>query len=491
MAGKEPAAVAQQAAEAEQEIAGLVARARAAQAQIRGLGQEEVRRVAAAIGWLAITRAEVWAHAVFAETGMGRLESKIARVRDRARGLLREYQTARTVGVMEVDDERGLVKIAKPVGVVAALIPTTVPETVVYMGAMNALMGRNAMISSPHPRAKQSTSFVVAEIRGLLARMGLPEDLLLCIERPSLVKTDELMRQCDLIVATGGAPMVKAAYSSGTPAYGVGAGNAVVVVDETADVAYAAEQVAFSQMNDYAIGCSTENAIIVQASVYDEMLKAIDQAKGYVCSAAEKRMLQDTLWVDGHLNPEVIVKSAGFIAQQAGFSIPDDRTWLVVEENGFGPDHPFSGEKLSVVVALYSYDEFDAAIELVNAIHAYSGAGHSCGIYSRRDDRVMELAERTNTVRVAVGQATTRSNAGGWTTGMPFTVNLGCGTWGGNIASENITWKNYINTTWVARPIQIDVPSDEELFGSVKDDPRLFGPDPETSPIPSAGGFSR
>ena len=490
MAGKDPVAAALEAAEAQEEIAGLVARARAAQAQIRGLGQEEVRRVAAAIGWLAVTRAEVWAETILAETGMGRLESKIARVRDRARGLMREYRTAKTVGVTEVDDERGLVKIAKPVGVVAALVPVTVPETVVFMGAMNALMGRNAMISSPHPRAKKSTSFVVDEIRGLLARMGLPEDLLLCVERPSLVKTDELMKQCDLIVATGGAPMVKAAYSSGTPAYGVGAGNAVVVVDETADVYYAAEQVAFSQMNDYAIGCSTENAVIVQASVYDDMLKAIDQAKGYLCSAAEKRMLQDTLWVDGHLNPEVIVKSAGFIAQQAGFTIPDDRNWLVVEESGFGPDHPFSGEKLSVVVALYSYVDFGAAIELVNDIHAYSGAGHSCGIYTSRDDRVMELAERTNTVRVAVGQATTRSNAGGWTTGMPFTVNLGCGTWGGNIASENITWKHYINTTWVARPIQIEVPSDEELFGSVKNDSTLFGPEAETSLTPRAGGVS-
>ncbi|MGI5952225.1 MAG: aldehyde dehydrogenase family protein [Brooklawnia sp.] len=222
MAAKDPVEEARKAEEARVEVTALVERARKAQAQIRNLTQEEVLRFAAAIGWLAVTRAEVWGQTVLAETGMGRLESKIARVQDRARGLMRDYQEAKTVGVIEVDEAKNLVKIAKPVGVVAALIPTTVPETVVYMGAMNALMGRNAMISSPHPRAKSSTNFVVDEIRELLGRLGLPQDLMLCIEKPNLAKTNELMRQSDLIVATGGGPMVKAAYSSGTPAYGVG-----------------------------------------------------------------------------------------------------------------------------------------------------------------------------------------------------------------------------------------------------------------------------
>lgn len=474
MAIKDPVEEARKREEAATEITALVDRARVAQAQISNLSQDEVKRIAAAIGWLAVTRAEVWGETVLAETGMGRLVSKVNRTRDRARGLMRDYQTAKTVGVIETDPDLNLVKIAKPVGVVAALIPTTVPEGVVFMGAMNAIMGRNAMISSPHPRAKSSTNFVVEEIRELLDRMGLPKDLMLCVEKPNLPKTDELMKQSDLIVATGGAPMVKAAYSSGTPAYGVGAGNAIVVIDETADVYHAAEQVAFSQMNDYAIGCSTENSIVVQDDVYDEMKKAIDAAKGYICSPEEKAKLQNTLWVDGHLNPEIICKPATFIAETAGFTIPEDRDWLVVEETGYGADYPFSGEKLSVVVTMYRFGEFDEAIELVNNIHDYSGAGHSCGIYSADEDRIMAYAEQTNTVRVAVGQATTRSNAGGWTTGMPFTINLGCGTWGGNIASENITWKHYINTTWVARPIEPNIPSDEELFGAVLAETELF-----------------
>jgi len=474
MATQYPLEDSRKAEEAQIEIRGLVERARAAQAQIRNLGQEDVRRIAAAIGWLAVTRAEVWGETVLAETGMGRVVSKVNRTRDRARGLMRDYQTAKTVGVIETDPEKGLVKIAKPVGVVAALIPTTVPEGVVFMGAMNAIMGRNAMICSPHPRAKFSTNFVVNDIRELLGRMDVPRDLVLCIEKPSLYKTGELMRHSDLVVATGGAPMVKAAYSSGTPAFGVGAGNAVVVIDETADVYYAADQIAHSQMNDFAIGCSTENAIVVHDSVYDEMLKAIDQTKGYRCSAEEKKLLQRTLWVDGHLNPEVLSKPASFMAEKSGFTIPEDRDWLVVEETGYGPAYPFSGEKLSVVVAMYRFRRFEEAIDLVNNIHAYSGAGHSCGIYTADEDRIRKYAESTHTVRVAVGQATTRSNAGGWTTGMPFTINLGCGTWGGNIASENITWRHYINTTWVARPIEPKVPSDSELFGSVLDETELF-----------------
>jgi sulfoacetaldehyde dehydrogenase len=388
---------------------------------------------------------------------------------------MRDYRTARTVGVVETDAERNIVKIGKPVGVVAALVPTTVPEGVVFIGAMNAIMGRNATVFSPHPRAKRSTYLIVEELRELLRRLGEPADLLLCVAAPSIRKTEELMREADLIVATGGAPMVRAAYSSGTPAYGVGAGNAVVVVDETADLDYVAGEVLSSQLSDYAIGCSTENALVVLSEVYDDAVAAFRRAGAHICTPEEKKRLQDTLFVDGHLNPEVICRSAAVIAEAAGIEVAEGTDWLIVEETGSGPDFPFSGEKLSVVVALYSAPDFDTAVDLVNGIHSYSGAGHSCGIHSAREERIMALAERTSTVRVAVGQATTKSNAGGWTSGMPLTINLGCGTWGGNIASENVTWKHYINTTWVARPISDPViPSDEELFGSLIGETALF-----------------
>ena len=449
-------------------IDSLVERAKIAQRTAERFSQEDVKKYAAAIGWLALNKAEQWAEFNYEETHMGDIQSKIDRDKARARGLMRDLNNAKTVGVIEVDEEKQLVKIGKPVGVVGALIPTTVPTTVVFMGAMNAIMGRNAMICSPHPRAKKTTLMVVNEIRALYKKIGIPEDLLLCIEDPSMANSNELMAKCDLVVATGGAAMVKAAYSSGTPAFGVGAGNVVVVIDETADLKDAAEKIRDAQLNDLAIGCSTENSMVIQKDVYQNALDEMVKSGAYLCNAEEKEKLQNVLWVNGHLNPEIICKPASYIAKKAGFEIPDDRTWIVVEESGFGKEYPFSGEKLSVVVTAYRYDTFDDAIALVNNIQDYSGAGHSCGIHSTNDDRIMKYALETHTSRVAVRMTVGKSNAGNWNNGMPFTVNLGCGTWGGNITSENVTYKNYINTTWVAREIFGYIPpTDEELFGKV------------------------
>jgi sulfoacetaldehyde dehydrogenase len=456
-------------------IAGLIARARKAQKVAEKFSQEEARRVAASIGWLAVNRAEEWAKATYEETKLGDIPSKITRISARARGLMRDINGAKTVGVVEVDEAKQLVKIAKPVGVIGAIIPVTVPETVVFMTAMNSILGRNATVCAPHPRAKKATSLVANDIRTLLKRMGLPEDLVLCVEDTNLKRTNELMKQCDLIIATGGAGLVKAAYSSGTPAYGVGAGNVVVVIDETADLRDAAHKIKVGKLNDLSIGCSTENSVVIQRSVYDVVVNAMIAEGGHLCTTEEKSKLQATLWQDGHLNPDVICKPASYIAAKAGFTIPGDRTWILVEETGYGPEYPFSGEKLSVVVTLYKYDTFDDAIALVNNIQAYSGAGHSCGIHSFDEERILKFALATKTTRVAVRNTQQLSNAGSWSSGMPFTVSLGCGTWGGNITSENIAWKHYINITWVAREIpNFKVPTDEELFGDVVNEKALF-----------------
>ncbi|GAA1487968.1 aldehyde dehydrogenase family protein [Brachybacterium sacelli] len=449
------------------EIVEKVDRARTAMESIVGYDQDQALDLVRAVARLAIDNAERWGRIVLDETGMGNVESKTNRTRTRARGLLRDYLSARTVGVIEEDTALNLLKIGKPVGVVASVVPTTVPEGVVFMGAMNALLGRNAMICSPHPRAKVSTARVVEDIRELLSSRGLPADLLQVITEPSLEHTNHLMAQSDLVVATGGAGMVRAAYSSGTPAYGVGAGNSVAVVDRGADLHHVASELRDSQMSDYAIGCSTENAVVLLDEEYDAGLQAMKETEAHVCTSDEKRRLQDALFAGGHLNADLICRSAETIAEAAGIAVPAGTNWLVVEEDGVGAEHPFSGEKLSVVVAAYRSNSFEDSIELVNRIHAYSGAGHSCGVYSDSREHVLEFAERTFTTRVAVNQATTKSNAGGWTTGMPFTINLGCGTWGGNVLSANVTWREYINTTWVASPVEPVIPDDDVLFGHV------------------------
>jgi len=453
----------------------LIKRARKAQDEIKDYSQEDVRKIAASIGWFAVNKAEEWANINYEETKMGDVQSKINRTQARARGLMRDLNNARTVGVIEEDHDKQLVKIGKPVGTIAALIPTTVPAGVIFIGVMNSIMGRNSMICSPHPRSKNTVMKVVNDIRSLLKRLDVPEDLLLTIEEPSIDKTNSLIEKSDLVIATGGPAMVKAAYSSGTPAYGVGAGNVVVVIDETADIADAASKIAESQMNDLAIRCSTENAIVIQEDIYDDVIQEMENNGAYLCDLSEKEKIQNVLWKDKNLNADIICKPATYITEQSGFEIPGDRTWLIVEEEGYGSDYPFSGEKLSVVVALYKYKTFDDAIKLVNNIQEYSGAGHSCGIHSKNDERIHEYSLKTKTSRVAVNLPVNKSNAGSWNNGMPFTINLGCGTWGGNITSENITYKHYINTTWVAREIKdYEIPSDESLFGDVLKDTRII-----------------
>ncbi|MBE0600618.1 MAG: aldehyde dehydrogenase family protein, partial [Firmicutes bacterium] len=298
-------------------------------------------------------------------------------------------------------------------------------------------------------------------------KYGAPEDLVLTVEHVSIDTSNEVMKQCDLVVATGGKPMVKAAYSSGKPAYGVGVGNAVIVVDETADIADAAHKIKLSKTFDYATSCSAENSLVVQESVYDDLLKALQGEGGYLLNADEKAQLQEAMFPEGHLNTKVVAQPASTIAQLAGLKINTDNSFFIVEETGVGKDHPFSGEKMSVVVAVFKYKEFGEAVAKVNEITGYMGAGHSCGIHSTSDDHILELSLNTKTSRVMVRQPQCYANSGDWVNGMPFTLTLGCGTWGGNISSENISLKHFYNTTWVAYPIPEVIPSDEELFGEL------------------------
>ena len=450
----------------EEYISGLIERARRAQKQIEFFTQEQVLDLARTIAWTTVNHAEEWANFNFEETGMGDVPSKIARINNRPRGVMRDLLSAKTVGVVERDEAKGLVKIAKPVGVIGALVPVTVPVCVTVITGMNAIMGRNAVVFSPHPTAKRTIKLVVDKLREVMKSKGLPEDLFLYVEDITMNRSAELMKQCDLVVATGGAPMVKAAYSSGTPAYGVGAGNVVSVIDGTTDLDQVASMICESQLNDLSSGCSTENSVVIFDEVYDRMMEAFQRAGAYVCDIGEKRKLQDVLWTaPGKLNSKVIMRPATAIAAAAGIDMPADRTFILVEETGAGPDYPFSNEKLSVVIAVYRAKDLEEAIQKTNLIQSYKGAGHSCGIHSSREDRIMEFAMRTYTSRVAVNQPQNKSNAGNFNNGMPFTISLGCGTWGGNITSENITWKHYINTTWVARPIKGVEPSDRDLFG--------------------------
>ncbi|MES2301333.1 MAG: aldehyde dehydrogenase, partial [Pseudomonadota bacterium] len=296
-----------------------------------------------------------------------------------------------------------------------------------------------------------------------------PADLVIPIETPSVEKTNELMRQCDRVLATGGTPMVKAAYSSGTPALGVGVGNAVITVDDTANLDDAAEKIRISKTLDLAASCSSDNSVILLDAIYDEMLEKLQHQGGYIVTPEEKTLLQNVIWVDGHINANAVAQPAEKIAGMAGFGLPEGKIFFIVPETGTGPDHPFSGEKMTVTMALYRVKDIDEAIALTNQIQAYQGQGHSCGIYSQSDANIMKLANGTRTSRVMVNQPQSASNSGNLWNGMRQTFSLGCGSWGGNGTNNNITWRDLINETWVSKPLaQAKVlPSDEELFGDV------------------------
>ncbi len=397
------------------------------------------------------------------ESGMGSPEPKR---RAKVLGILRDALRQKSIGIIEEIPDKGIVKYAKPAGVIASLIPVTSPYVTPIGIAIYAIKCKDAVIFSPHPGSRKTTNETVRVMRAALRKAGAPEDLLQCVERPSIPLANELMRLCDLTIATGGPAMVKAAYSSGKPAYGVGAGNATMVIDDTADIVDAARNTRISKTNDHGSGCSADGNVLVDATIYDAFVKQLQAEGGYLVSGAEKAALEAAYWdADGHRTPETIARAASVVAERAGFTIPDDKTFLIVEQQHIGRHHRFSTEKLGTVLAVFKYDGFDQALDKVRQIFETGGKGHSCGIYSYNDDHIHRLALVAPVSRMMVRQVQSASNAGTFTNGMPMTSSMGCGVWGGNITNENISLKHYMNVTWVSRPIAEDRPSEQELFG--------------------------
>jgi sulfoacetaldehyde dehydrogenase len=445
----------------------LLRRARSAMATAEHYDQERVDRLCRALAWATgneqtfgrLTRMSV------DESGMGSADGVPAR-RWKILGILRDALRTRSVGVIEEVPEKGIVKYAKPVGVIAGLLPVTNPLVTMVNMSINAIKCKDAVIFSPHPLSKKTAQEITRVLRAALKKQGAPEDLILCLPTPSIPLAQELMSMCDLTIATGGAAMVKAAYSSGKPAYGVGAGNATVVIDETADLADAARNTRISKTQNHGSGCSCDGNLLVDATVYDRFLDALREEGGYLAGSDEKAKLAAVMWdAQGHRTLETVARPAGVIAAKAGFQLPEGKSFIIVKEDQIGRSHSFSGEKLSPVLAIFKYAGFDNLLKMVSAIFEVGGKGHSLGIASFDDDHIHRLASMAPVSRMMVRQPNVSGNAGSFTNGMPMTASLGCGTWGGNITSENISVKQYMNTTWVSRPIPEDKPSEAELLG--------------------------
>ncbi len=359
---------------------------------------------------------------------------------------------------------------------ISALIPVTSPYITPIGIAIYALKCKDAVIFSPHPSSRKTTNETVRLMRVALTELGVPEDVLQCVEQPSIPLAGELMSICDLTIATGGPAMVKSAYSSGKPAYGVGAGNATMVIDETADVKEAARNTAISKTNDHGSGCSADGNLVVDATIYDSLLQQLQQEGGYLVNPQEKEQLQRAYWDDqGRRTADTIARPAVAIAAKAGIVLPANKTFFLVEETHIGKEHLYSTEKLGVVLAVFKAHGFDEALDKVRQIFETGGRGHSCGIYSFNDDHINRLALMAPVSRIMVRQVQSSSNAGTFTNGMPMTSSMGCGIWGGNITNENVSLKHYMNVTWVSRPIAEDRPTEAELFGEFYNTPIPVG----------------
>lgn len=462
-------------------ISSLVEKARAAQAVAAGWDQERTDEVCLAVGWAVYSdeNIRVLARAAVDETGMGVYEDKLTKHKNKVMGVLRDIRGVRSVGLIETDEARGIRKYAKPVGVVGALAPVTNPTATPASNGLSILKGRNAVIFAPHPKAKRASALAVSYMRAALSRVGAPEDLVQCIAEPSIELTNELMRQVDLVVATGGGPMVKAAYSSGTPAFGVGPGNAVQLLAEDADPADAAKKIAMSKCFDNATSCSSENSAIAHRDVYAAFVAALKAEGGFVLDEAQKAKLRAALWKDGApgydsraghppaLQAGVLAQTGTRVAAAAGIPVPEGTRFLVVMGGPEPETDPFYREKITTVLTVASCDSFHAGLDFVERITDACGTGHSSGIFTSNEAYIHAMGMRMRSSRIMVRQPMVAGNGGAFFNGMPSTVTLGCGTWGGNVTTENIHWKHFVNVTWLSMPLPPTRPADEEVFGAL------------------------
>ena len=448
----------------------LVRRGRAAMASFAEADQARVDEAVTALAWSLYNpeHARELADLAVKDTQLGNVPDKIIKKQRKTFGTLRDLLRVKSVGIIEEDKKLGIVKYAKPIGLVCAITPSTNPGATPVNKAMMAIKGRNAIVIAASPAGLRTTARTVEFMRAELKKIGLPEDLVQILPPPaSKDMTQALMQAADLVVATGSQDNVRRAYSSGTPAIGVGTGNVPVIVDETADLDDAAKKICASKIFDNATSCSSENSVVLVDAVYDKAIAALERAGGYMASPTEKAKIQAALWPDGKLSRTLIARDADVFARGCGLSdTAQSRKFFMVEETGVGRGFPFSSEKLSLVLTVYRAKDFDAAIVRANEILAQQGRGHSVGLHTKNMSRGRMLAECSDVVRVLVNQAHTFGNGGGFDNGLNFTLSMGCGTWGGNSITDNLNYRHFLNITHLVTTIPEDKPSEEDLFGA-------------------------
>lgn len=387
------------------------------------------------------------------ETGMGVMEDKVIKNHYASEYIYHAYRNTKTVGVLEEDPAFGIKKIAEPIGLVAAVIPTTNPTSTAIFKALLCLKTRNAILISPHPRAKKCTAEAARIVYEAAVKAGAPEGIIGCIEFPSLELTGELMHEADIILATGGPGMVHAAYSSGKPALGVGAGNTPVIIDESADIKLAVNSIIHSKTFDNGMICASEQSVTVLDGIYDEVRAEFERRGCYFLKGDELDKVRRTILINGALNAKIVGQSAHTIAQLAGVDVPEETKILIGEVESVELSEEFAHEKLSPVLAMYHAKDFDEALDKAEKLVCDGGHGHTASLYIHpaQKEKIMKHAERMEACRIVIN---TPSSFGGigdlYNFKMAPSLTLGCGTWGGNSVSENVGVKHLLNVKTVA-----------------------------------------
>lgn len=450
------------------EVEATVARARVAQQAFEASGSQALYDTAAqAVAWAIMepSRNRHLAEMAVETTGLGNVPDKITKNHRKTLGLMRDIKSAQTYGVISDDPATGITEVARPIGVIGAVVPSTNPGATPANNIINALKCGNAIVVSPSPKGVPTCEALLGYIYAEFDKVGIDRDLVQIIPgRGSKEKTQRLLEISDLIVVTGSQNNVKRAYTSGTPALAVGAGNVAVIIDETADLAAAADKVLASKTFDNATSCSSENSIVVVDAIYDAFVAEMARTGGALIT--DDTVITGSLWVKGHLNPRAIAQDADKMIEALGLTgqVPADTNYIAVETKGIGPDHPLSGEKLSRVLSVYRAADFDDAVAITRRIELHQGAGHSVGIHTNDQTRPMVLATAIPTSRVIVNQAHTFATGGAFTNGMPFSLSMGCGSWGGNSIDTNLHWRHFMQSTKIVREIPANEPELGEIF---------------------------
>jgi acetaldehyde dehydrogenase (acetylating) len=441
-----------------QQARALAAAAREAQKALKEFSQEQVDRIVEAMAGAARDEAERLAKLAHEETGFGNTKDKTLKNLFAAVDVMDYIRPLRTVGILREDKERRVVEIAEPMGVVAAVIPSTNPTSTAIFKALVSVKARNAVVMSPHPSARNCILETVRVMHGPAVAAGLPKDALSCLTEVSLEGTQELMRCRDtgVILATGGIGLVRAAYSSGKPAYGVGPGNVPAYIHQSADVPKAARDVMNGKTFDYGTLCSSEQSIVCDEAIKDQVIAEVKRNGGYFLSDAESAAVARVVVTPQRLaNPEIVGKPATYIAEKAGVKVPPETRALVAPLNGVGRDFPLSIEKLSPVLAFYVVKDWHEGCERVLQLLRYGGTGHTMAIHSKDDTVIREFALKKPVFRI-VANSQSSMGATGYTTGLAPSMSLGCGAYAGNITSDNITPFHLINIKRLAYELPRD-----------------------------------